>query len=539
MSRLSPRHGRRNGLLTLILCAGLAAAPVLAQTQPVAPASSQPAAKSSTKPAAGKPATKKPAANARPAAQAPARTSAQPVAAASAQAAPTPQGAQFADGIAAVVDKDVITLREVRESAQRAAAELRQRNIQVPPEDVLQRQVLQQLIMDRVVRQEAERQGIRVDDSTVEQAIQVIATRNKLTPAQLRAEIEKTGTSWDDYLKTLRDDIRMDRLRQRAIDSTIVVSDAEVDAFLKDQANGGRTFGQAGAAPAPAAGPVALAQILVRVPEGASPDTVANLRKKAEALLARARKGEDFASLAAANSDGPEALKGGQMGARPLDGWPDLFVQAISSLQAGQISELIQSGNGFHILKVLSRAGGSQAPAPAAPGQAAGLGAGAAQAPVRVVQTHARHILIKVSAVMNEQQARERIDMVRQRIVLGGEKFEDMARQYSQDSNAPQGGDLGWLNPGETVPAFETAMNALQPGQISEPVLSPFGWHLIQVIERREQDVSDEIRRNEARQFLFERRAKPAFEDWLETLRSQAYVDNRLEKQEALEQRYR
>ncbi|MEN4922176.1 peptidylprolyl isomerase, partial [Achromobacter spanius] len=289
-----------------------------------------------------------------------------------------PKGEQFVDGIAAIVDKDVITLRELRDASVRVAGELKARGIQVPDDQSLQHQVLQRLIMERVQRHEADRLGIRVDDAQIDQAIQTIASRNKITVAQLRQELEKAGTSWDSYRKSLRDEIRTDRLRQRAVDSTIVISDTEVDAFLKDQRRN-PAFGaspqaapqpQAQAQPAPeqAAAPTgpmlyALAQILVRVPEGSTPDQLALLRKKAEGLLAQAKRGDDFASLAAASSDGPEALQGGVMGVRPLDGWPDLFVKAVSNLQKGQVSQLIQSGNGFHIIKVMDR--GMAQPAPA------------------------------------------------------------------------------------------------------------------------------------------------------------------------------
>ncbi|MBD0869929.1 peptidylprolyl isomerase, partial [Achromobacter xylosoxidans] len=307
-----------------------------------------------------------------------ANNGAKPNSAAQKNAAPAPQREQFVDGIAAVVDKDVITLRELRDASLRISGELKSRGIQVPDDQTLQHQVLQRLIMERVQRHEADRLGIRVDDAQIDQAIQTIASRNKITVAQLRQEIEKSGTSWDGYRKALRDEIRTDRLRQRAVDSTIVISDAEVDAFLKDQRRN-PAFGAAPqAAPQPQAQPqpepqqaaapsgpmlYALAQILVRVPEGSSPEQLAALRKKAEGLLAQAKRGDDFASLAAAASDGPEALQGGVMGVRPLDGWPDLFVQAVGNLQKGQVSGLIQSGNGFHIIKVMDR--GTAQPAPA------------------------------------------------------------------------------------------------------------------------------------------------------------------------------
>ncbi|CAB3696795.1 peptidylprolyl isomerase [Achromobacter pestifer] len=483
--------------------------------------------------------------------------------AAPAAAAPAAKGEQFVDGIAAVVDKDVITLRELRDASLRISAELKSRGIQVPDDQTLQHQVLQRLIMERVQRHEADRLGIRVDDAQVDQAIQTISGRNKISVAQLRSEIEKSGTTWDAYRKSLRDEIRTDRLRQRAVDSTIVISDTEVDAFLKDQRRNPAFGASPQAAPQPQAQPepapeqaaapsgpmlYALAQILVRVPEGSSPEQLSALRKKAEGILARAKRGDDFASLAAAASDGPEALQGGVMGVRPLDGWPDLFVKAIGNLQKGEVTNLIQSGNGFHIIKVMDRgmaqpAPGrtARAPAPAQAPQPAARPqpAPAQQGPTEVMQTRARHILIKTSTVMSDETARQRLEQVRQRLVAGDAKFEDMARQYSQDSNAPQGGELGWLNPGETVPPFEAAMNALKPGEISPPIQSPFGWHLIQVEERRQHDVTDELARMKARQILFERRAQPAFEDWLDQLRAQAYVDNRLEKQQKIQQNNR
>ena len=290
--RRSPSRPRCFGsLLALLLGATLAMAPAHGQSQGAATAKPAPAkaAKGTSKAAAAP-------------APAPAPAPAQ-----------QDQGSQFGDGIAAVVNKEIITMRELREASQRTANDLRQHKIQVPPDDVLQRQVLQQLIMDHLEEQEARRLGINVTDAQVDQAIGMIAERNKLNVAQMRAEIAKAGVSWDDYRKSIRDEIRNSRLRQRAVDNNVVVTDADVDAFLKEQSRGGGAPAQplaAAPAPAPAPepaaaavptnGPVALAQILVRVPEGASPEVVDRLRKKAEDLLARARKGEDFASLAAA-----------------------------------------------------------------------------------------------------------------------------------------------------------------------------------------------------------------------------------------------
>ncbi len=452
----------------------------------------------------------------------------------SAQAQPSQQ---FVDGIAAVVNKQVITLQQLNAQAEAAREQLSRQNIPVPDYGVLQKQVLQRMITEELARQEANRLGIQVTDAQVEQAVQTIAQRNRISTDRLRQEVEKSGVKWDAYLKNLRQEVRMDQLRQRAVDSTIHISDAEIDAFLKGQGQQIAAAPQAAQAqpqaPAQQTGPaiLGLAQILVAVPEGSPPARVQELRKKAEGLLAKVRGGADFAGVAAASSDGPQALEGGDMGVRPLEGWPELFISATKGLQAGQISDILQSGNGFHILKVVTRGpSGQQRPAASQPPTAAPQMPMQQQGPMMVTQTHARHILIKTTKVMSDDKARARLEQLRQRI-LNGESFEDLAKRNSEDATAPQGGDLGWLTPGETVPAFEQAMNALELNQISEPVKSQFGWHLIQVLERRTKNMENEFKRMQARQILFERRVEPAFEDWLSQLRGQAYIDNRLDPQ--------
>jgi len=441
------------------------------------------------------------------------------------EAAQLPATNGFVDGIAAIVDKDVITLRELRLRSEQARDELARQHIQAPQDAILQRQVLQRLIQERIEDHEAARFNIRVNDQVVDQAIDAIAQRNHLTVEQLREQVEQS-TSWQSYRHSVHRDILYEQLRQQVIERAIIITDSEVQAFLKDQ-QAQRDIGALDRTSAPAA-TLALAQILVRVPEDASSEQLAALRRKADDLLARARRGEDFAALAAAASDGPEALEGGAMGVRALDGWPDLFVNAVAALPVGQIADLIQSGNGFHILKVLDRQNAAAA--------SDGADLSAAQGPMPVTQTHARHILLKTSVTLSDDQARHRLAQLRRRVVEGGENFADLARRYSADASAPQGGDLGWLNPGETVPAFEQAMDQLEDGQISEPIQSPFGWHLIQVEARRVQDMADEFQRMQARRTLFERRAQAEFEDWLDQVRNHAYVDNRLEKREQLEQ---
>jgi len=458
---------------------------------------------------------------------------------------------QFVDGIAAVVNKSVITLSQLQAQTQSAQQQLASQKIAIPDAQTLRRQVLHRMIDTELEKQEAKRLGIHVSDEQLQHAIQSIAARNKISVELLRQEVEKSGVTWKDYQDEIRHDVLMDGLRHRAVDSTIDITDADVDAYLKTH-DGQSTLlpgsapGQEGAQAQPQSasqaqpsGPVmlGLSDILVAVPENASSSQVQALRLKAQVILGKLRGGADFAAVAAASSDGPQALSGGSLGVRPVDGWPDLFITATAKLKPGQISGILQSGNGFHILKVVSRSSQGQAPSrpssqpPAAAGAPGGpdqSGQEIDQGPKMVTQTHARHILIKVTKVTSDEQAKTILLRLRERIE-NGEDFATLAKRYSQDATAPQGGDLGWLNPGETVPAFEQAMDALQPGQISQPVKTHFGWHLIEVLGRRTKDMAEEYKRIQARRILYQRRAGPAFDDWLSQLRGKAYIDNRLE----------
>ncbi len=471
---------------------------------------------------------------------------------------------QEADTIVAVVNKDVITQRELTTRFQQAKNELRQKG-QTPPDDLLMRDVLQRLIQERLEKQEAKRLKIDVTDAMVDKAVESVSKRNNLTPAQIRKQIEASGTSWDQYREMIRREVMLEGLRQRTVDSTVLISDAEVDAFLRDQkarqSGGLAAIAQQNAPQAPppqAAAPkraqqarpnqpaiMGLGQILIRVPEGSSEDQIKALRARAQDALARVKRGESFEKVAQAVSEGPEASRGGDMGARPLEGWPDLFLKAVANVPDGQVSGVIQSGNGFHILKVMGRAGGAQsAPEPVpeqspAAGPAGGRGPagappgaqpGARQGPMPVEQTKAKHILIKTTQVVSDEIAKQKLTQIRDRLVEGKESFADLARRFSNDSSAPQGGDLGWLNPGETVPPFEKAMNNLKVGEVSQPVQTQFGWHLIVVDDRRTQDMAEQFERNQVRQRLFLQRSEAAFEVWLQQIRNQSYIDNRLEK---------
>ena len=489
--------------------------------------------------------------------QAPAKSQATPDSAAAKTRAASPD--VEADTIVAVVNKDVITQRELSARFQLAKNELRQKG-QTPPDDLLMRDVLQRLIQERLEQQEAKRLKVEVTDAMVLRAIDSIAQRNNLTSAQIRKQIEGSGMTWDQYREMIRREVMLEGLRQRTVDGTVLITDAEVDAFLRDQkarqTGGLAAIAQQNAPPPPVQQPVArpvqqarpnqpaimgLGQILIRVPEGSSDDQVKALRARAQDALTRIRRGESFEKVAQAVSEGPEASRGGDMGARPLEGWPDLFLKAVANVKDGQVSGIIQSGNGFHILKVMGRAGGAQpapqaapaqAPAAAGPigkGNAGGQTAGR-QGPMPVEQTKAKHILIKTSQVVSDEIAQQKLAQIRERLVEGKESFADLARRFSNDSSAPQGGDLGWVNPGETVPPFEKAMNSLKAGEISQPVKTQFGWHLIVVDDRRTQDMAEQYERNQVRQRLFMQRSEAAFEVWLQQIRNQSYIDNRLEK---------
>ncbi len=459
---------------------------------------------------------------------------------------PQNSASQFVDGIVAVVDRQVITLNQLKTKSEQVKRQMQIEGIPVPKQDVLQRQVLQQMINAILLDNEADRIGIRVTDGQVEQAINSIIQRNHINLEILQREVKSTGMSWEDYRQELRNQIKDDMLRQRFVDEHVFISDRDVEAFLAansdlpvmpPNAKEPEPAPQPAPPPPKPSGPelVELAQILVEVPDYATEAVVQEKRQQAQALLQRIKSGADFAGVAAASSDGPQALDGGNMGIRPLKDWPDLFIKAIGKTPPGGVSGIIQSGRGFHILKVLRRGyaqapGQQQARAPAPPPRPVIKPVAASSiGPVMVEQTHARHILIKTSQVVNDDKARATLATVRNR-VANGESFEELAKRFSEDASAPQGGDLGWLNPGDTVPAFEQAMDALKDGQVSEPIKSPFGWHLIQVVERRAKDMKDDYINMQARNELLQRRIGPAYEDWLDQLRSQAYIDNRLEK---------
>jgi len=404
-----------------------------------------------------------------------------------------------ADRIVAVVNDEVITYFELRSKLQLALDQLRKQGTALPPRDVLERQMLERMIMDKVQLQHARESGIRVDDAQLEQALQRIAAGNKMTSEQFREALKKDGIPFDRFREEIRNEMTIARVREREVENRIVISEGEIDNYLS-----------ADLAKVGAGEEYEVAHILFRAPESATPEQLQALKAKAEKVLDRLRKGEDFAQLAAAYSDAPDGLKGGNLGRRPLDRLPGIFAEAVVGLKVGELSPLLRSSNGIHIIKLMAKSGSGVLP--------------------QVQQTHVRHILVRVNEVVSEADAKHKLVGLYDRI-KHGEKFAELARLYSQDGSASKGGDLGWIYPGDTVPDFERAMNQLKPGELSQPVKSPFGFHLIEVLERRVQDVSADRQRAAARQVLRERKMDEAYQDWLRQARDRAYIEIRLEDQ--------
>ena len=398
------------------------------------------------------------------------------------------------DHIVAVVNDEVITRQELNKRYNEVLTSLSRQSTPLPPRDMLQKQLLERMVTELSLQQHARNTGIRVDPTQVERALQRIAAQNKMDVAGLQAALASQGQNIDTMRNTIRKEILIARARERDVDNRVSVTDAEIEGYLQTQVQQGveTEFN--------------FAHILITLPENASPEQIQARRARAEDVLSQLEKGADFAQLSASYSDAPNALQGGDFGWRASGKLPELFVDALKSMQPGQISPLLKSSNGFHILKLSDKRG--------------------LDAKLNVTQTHARHILIKTNELTSESDARNRLQQLKERID-NGVKFDELARLHSDDASAAKGGDLGWINPGDTVPDFEKAMDALKPGEVSQPIQSPFGWHLIQVLERRNQDVTQERQKLVARQAIRERKAEEAFQDWVRQIRDSAYVELR------------
>ena len=402
------------------------------------------------------------------------------------------------DRIVAVVNKEVITQYELAERMNRVQRELQRRGTSLPDRGEIERQVLERLIIEKVQLQYARETGVRVDDLELDRTVSRVAEGNKLSLTEFRQTLERDAVRFDRFREELRNEILMNRLRDREVTGKITVSEGEIENLILEQSERKDTATEYN-----------IAHILVRVPEQATPEQLESRRARAEEAVKRLREGAEFARLAATYSDAPDALQGGVMGWRSQQRLPELYVDALAGLKPGDLSGVFRSPAGFHVLKLLELRGTG--------------------APLLVEQAHVRHILVRTNELVSEDEANRKLLSLRERIV-NGVNFAELARLNSDDGSASRGGDLGWIYPGDTVPEFERAFTELKPMDVSQPVKTPFGWHLIQVLERRTADMSSERKRVEARKALLDRKGDEAFQEWLRQLRDRAYVEMRLEE---------
>jgi len=400
------------------------------------------------------------------------------------------------DRIIAVVEDDVILESELRKKIATLKEGLSRSGTVLPASDVLARQVLDRLILEKIQLHLAEKSGFRVDDETLRQAVQQIAQKNNLTPEELRRSLRSEGIEYPDFLEQIRSELTLQRLRTSQVNSQIKISDREIQHWLesrgKGTANPNREY--------------LIGHILVGTPQAAAPDAVQDAREKADRLIADLRKGLDFQQASLSSSDAADALKGGDLGWRKQSELPTLFAEIAPKMKKGDIEGPIRSPSGFHIIKLLDQRSGDAE---------------------LITKTHVRHILLKPNELMNNDDARKKLISIKARIEAGDD-FGDLARGNSDDKgSAVKGGDLGFVTPGALVPEFEEAMNRLQPMQMSEPVQSQFGWHLIQVLERQESDDTAELQKKQAQDEIFKRKVEEETELWLRRIRDEAYIEIR------------
>jgi peptidyl-prolyl cis-trans isomerase SurA len=412
--------------------------------------------------------------------------------------ATTPSRVIPVDRIVAVVNDEVITGNDLNERVQLVVRQLQRQGGQLPAADALQKQILERMVNDLLQIQLAKETGIKIDDAMLDRTIERIAQENKLSMTDFRAALERDGIRYTRFREDIRNEMLLGRLREREVENAVVVTDAEVETELAraaKEATGDSEY--------------RLSHILVLVQPQATPEQIEQRRRRALQALAELRRGANFAQVAATYSDAPDALQGGTLGWRPAGRLPQLFLDALDKLPVGETSDLVRSPNGFHILKLLEKRG-----------RAAAAG---------VQQTRVRHILLRARDGLSETEARERLQRLRERVTQGTD-FAELARQHSEDASASRGGDLGWVAAGDTVPEFERVMNDLKENEISPPVQTPFGWHLVQVLERRSDELSEDRKKTAARLSIRQRKADEAYQDWLRQMRDRAFVELRLDE---------
>ncbi|SCZ84550.1 peptidylprolyl isomerase [Nitrosomonas mobilis] len=411
-----------------------------------------------------------------------------------AQPLPDSAGPRFLDRIVVVVDDEVITQQEADEVLQNAIRQLERQGTQLPRRDILEKQILERLILKRIQLQRARELGLVASDGDVEQTLRRIAQENDLSMEAFRQTLQNEGTDIQSFREEIREEILMVRLKEQEVNNRVNVTESEIDNFMQMQENS--SIGN---------DDYRLAHILVQLSEQMDTKQIEVRNQRAQSALESLKQGADFAQVAAEFSDAPDAMQGGVLDWRPVSQMGPLFANLLVTMQIGELTPVIRSPIGFHILKLLDR-------------RERGTSV------VIIEQTHAQHILIKINELISENDAYRQIMQIKQRVDKG-ENFSELAKAFSEDSSASSGGDLNWISPRDTVPEFEKAMNELLPGQVSQPVRTSFGWHLIKVIERRKQDVSDQQRREAARQAIHARKAEGVVQEWMQQLRDQAYVE--------------
>jgi peptidyl-prolyl cis-trans isomerase SurA len=395
------------------------------------------------------------------------------------------------DRIVATINDDVLTESELDELIVNAHNNMRGRKIKLPPAELLRQQVLKQAILENLQLQLAARIGIRISEADIDGAIDRVKKTNKLSQKSLLKKLKRDGLTLEKYREQLRKELTMQKLLDREVRRRVHISEAEITDFLAQRQQASNDAYH-------------LSHILLPLPETATPEVINKLLQQAMSLVTQLRNGASFKTLAAAHSQGREALDGGVLGWRPSGQLPDLFVNALSKMKKGAVSEPLRSANGFHIIKLNDKRSSRKSKT--------------------VTQTRASHILVRTNAVMPEAEARNKIVMLRQRLEAGDD-FAHVAQTHSDDpGSAAKGGELGWVNPGQTVPGFEKAMNSLKPGQLSQPVKSAFGFHLIKVLERRQQDIGDQLDRSKAGEQLRMRKSEERYQQWLRQLQDEAYI---------------
>ena len=412
-------------------------------------------------------------------------------------AAPSATRVQLVDRVVAVVNDEVITRYDLNEQKRAVIAQLKRQGVAMPPDAELDAQVLERFINEKVQLQYAKDFGVRADDETVNASVQRIASDNKMSMQQFVAALRKDGVTIEKFRDELKNEIVLNRLREREVESRVVVTDSEIDTYMALAKTQGANQAE-----------YQLAHILILVPEQATPDQIDGRKKRAEEAARQLKAGTPFAQVAAVFSDSSEATQGGALGWRQADRLPALYSSAASALKVGDTSDVLRSANGFHIVRLLDkRSGGDQQ--------------------AMIEQNKTRHILVRVNDLVGEAEAKSKIDRLKDRI-SGGGKFEDVAKSGSEDGSASKGGELGWVSPGDTVAEFEAAMSKAPLNTVIGPIRSQFGFHLLEVMERRTQDVTTERTRQSARVALRDRKADEAYQTWLRELRDRATVEIKL-----------